>query len=122
VYITHVLHASPAHVSGVISVGDELVSIDDFAVTDDLNMFAQRAAAGSKESWIKLCTRHPDSPYDPERIHTVLVQRADCFEIKQIFFAERTNDSIGSTAAVEAGIGVVVAVSTLRTVTAGKLC
>ena len=47
IFITKIVHGSPAHVSGRIAVGDEVVSIDGFPVnTDNVKQFAIRAAAG----------------------------------------------------------------------------
>ena len=62
-----------------MAVGDEIVSIDGYQVTNDFELFAKRAAAGVKDSLVKLEIRHTASA-DPEKVHFVVLQRADMIE------------------------------------------
>jgi len=120
VFIAKIVHGSPAHATGELAIGDELVRIDGFPVTVDTEIFSQRAAAGAKHSFVKLETRHPESA-DPEQTHEVVLQRGENLEPAPILFMEPTNASIGATTtaqaallAAEAGLGIVVTVSTSR--------
>lgn len=121
VIITKISHGSPAHACGCIAVGDELVAIDRFPVCGaNMLMLEQRAAAGAKHSFVLLELRWPDSSH-PEHTHEVVVQRSENLEPSPILFMEPTNASIGPTTTAaaalmrqEAGLGIVVTVSTSR--------
>ena len=74
--VTKIAHGSPGHVCGQVGVGDELVSIDGFAVDGcDKEMFTRRAAAGARHSLVKLQLRHARPVNDKERVHDVGEQR-----------------------------------------------
>jgi len=118
VLVSKILHGSPAHVCGRIAVGDELVSIDGFEITPaNMHLFAKRAAAGAKDSLIKLCISHPVT-FDASvsKMHDVVLQRSEIFETPPVLYSDATNASISPTVSVlapQAGLGVVITVSSL---------
>ena len=119
VLVSKILHGSPAHVCGRIAVGDELVSIDGFEITPaNMHLFAKRAAAGVKDSLIVLRINHPvtcDAAH-ASKMHDVVLQRSEIFETPPVLYSDATNASISPTVSVlapQAGLGVVITVSSL---------